>query len=221
MPCVAQLYQCQFSCWSQSSPWPLIHGLKQGAAEAPFANNICRCYSRENNSFFESIVVRTGTVSSQLFGLVLVLCMFVGVRSWVRGLPAGEPCEFLHRAGKPTPSPLSRHAMHVRHGERDAMTYAFRHSSPPLSIATCTSRYSGAHSRREYIHTVYNVQRNFHWFVVKNHILWSCANIETKAPWYDSSEASLPTKVFYLSRFQRASTSRGKQIISASGHLHL
>lgn len=35
-----------------------------------------------------------------------------------RGLPAVEPCEYLQRTVKLTPSPLSRRAMHFRHFEK-------------------------------------------------------------------------------------------------------
>ena len=38
-----------------------------------------------------------------------------------RGLSTGEPCEYLHRGGKRTPSPPSYHSTHLRHVERDAI----------------------------------------------------------------------------------------------------
>ena len=38
------------------------------------------------------------------------------------GLPAGKPCQYLHRAGKLTRSPLSLHAMQARHGDRNTFT---------------------------------------------------------------------------------------------------
>ena len=38
------------------------------------------------------------------------------------GLPAGEPCEYLHRRGQQAPSQLSSRALHVRRVEKDTST---------------------------------------------------------------------------------------------------